>query len=247
MVYEFDVEKVAQHVIKYGVDLRPLMAPGQDVPQMREYGDWLVRQFPQHFESVVSGRGQLRVQRSFITPNRARVEMTMFTLTNRGPVFSFPQRLYIGQPFKFGNGDSDTIFRHAIDELRRRFPKHMVPRVGVVHEFIFETGETNPVEVLTEGFGRDRWRSVRSLRLVMQVPDVQHNISIGMWPTQMRSSGQGQAAAPGQELRFGIAVHVDINNLVTPADMNEEQLDELLAFTGAYVPDQLLAFLNDQP
>ena len=111
MNYQFSVENVSQHIVKYGVDIRPALAPEQDRSKLQDYGNWLVEQFPVVFETLLSGPRQLRVQRTFLLPDAKRVELPTFVLTARGPVFTFPERLYIDRPHELDIPEKDRIFR----------------------------------------------------------------------------------------------------------------------------------------
>ena len=90
MNYQFDKEKISQHIVKYGVDMRPPVLPEQDRTKLQDYGNWLVEQFPEVFETLLVGPRELRVQRTFILPNAKRIELATFMLTNRGPGLYVP-------------------------------------------------------------------------------------------------------------------------------------------------------------
>ena len=160
MNYQFDTDKISQHVVKYGVDMRPAVMPEQDRTKLQDYGNWLVSQFPEVFETMLVGPRELRVQRTFLLPNAKRIELATFVLTNRGPVFTFPERLYIDQPHELAIAEKDKIFRKAFDELRTRFAERSVPRVGVVHEFVFDTEYTDSLEVIASSLRYELWRQI---------------------------------------------------------------------------------------
>src|SRR5512146_2550346 len=98
MNYQFSTDNISQHIVKYGVDIRPVLTPETDKTKLQDYGNWLVEQFPEVFETLLSGPRQLQVQRTFLLPDAKRVELPTFVLTPRGPVFTFPERLYIDRP-----------------------------------------------------------------------------------------------------------------------------------------------------
>ena len=41
MNYQFASESVSQHIVKYGVDIRPAISPEQDRTKLQDYGNWL--------------------------------------------------------------------------------------------------------------------------------------------------------------------------------------------------------------
>jgi hypothetical protein len=246
MNYQFDFDKISQHIVKYGVDMRPAVQPEQDRAKLQDYGNWLVQQFPEVFETLLVGPRELRVQRTFILPNAKRIELATFVLTNRGPVFTFPERLYIDRPHELAIPDKDKIFRKAFDELRTRFPERAVPRVGVVHEFVFDTEFTDSLEVMASSLRHELWRQkAKNLRILLETPIDDKNVNIEMRPTHLQRSGPYDPAAP-QEMKFGIIVNVDINNRQVTGDLTKSEVTDILAFASDYVPEELIKFLNNE-
>jgi hypothetical protein len=247
MNYQFDTEKVSQHVVKYGVDMRPPIGPEQDRAKLQDYGNWLVEQFPDVFETLLSGPRQLRVQRTFILPNAKRVELPTFVLTARGPVFTFPERLYIDRPHELAIPDKDKIFRKAFDELRARFADRTVPRVGVVHEFVFDTGYINSLDVVTSTLKHDQWRrKAKNIRILIEAPTDGKNVNIEIRPTYLQRAGKRTEAVPEDDMKFGIIVNVDINNQQISADLTKAEVSDILAFASDYIPEELIKFLNNE-
>jgi hypothetical protein len=247
MNYEFSTENVSQHIVKYGVDIRPALAPEQDRTKLQDYGNWLVEQFPVVFETLLSGPRQLRVQRTFLLPDAKRVELPTFVLTNRGPVFTFPERLYIDRPHELDIPEKDRIFRRAFDELRTRFGERSVPRVGVVHEFVFDTGYVDSLDVVASNLKNERWREkARGLRIFMEAPSDGKNVNIEIRPTYLQRTGQQTAPGAPEAVQFGIIVNVDINNQQATGDLTKAQVNDILVFASDYVPDELIRFLNNE-
>ncbi|MHC4517424.1 MAG: hypothetical protein ACYTAS_02440 [Planctomycetota bacterium] len=247
MNYQFDTDKISQHVVKYGVDMRPPISPEQDRTTLQDYGNWLVEQFPDVFETLLSGPRELRVQRTFILPNTKRVELPTFVLTNRGPVFTFPERLFIDRAHELNIPGKDNIFRKAFEELRTRFPERTVPRVGVVHEFVFETGYVSSLDVVTSTLKHELWREkVKNLRIVMEAPTEGKNVNIQLRPTYLQRAAKRNEAVPPDDMKFGIVVNVDINNQQMATDMAKAQIDDVLDFASDYIPGELIRFLNNE-
>lgn len=246
MNYQFEVDKISQHIVKYGVDMRPAVQPEQDRTKLQDYGNWLVQQFPEAFETLLVGPRELRVQRTFILPNTKRIELPTFVLTHRGPVFTFPERLYIDRPHELPIPEKDKIFRKALEELRARFPERAVPRVGVVHEFVFDTEFIDSLEVILSSLKYDVWREkVKNLRILLEAPSEDKNVNIELRPTHLQRMGPYDPATP-QEMKFGIIVNVDINNRQVAGDLTKSEVTDILTFASDYVPDELLKFLNNE-
>lgn len=247
MNYQFDKEKVSQHIVKYGVDMRPPVLPEQDRTKLQDYGNWLVEQFPEVFETLLVGPRELRVQRTFLLPNAKRIELATFMLTNRGPVYTFPVRLYIDRPHELDIAEKDKIFRRAFDELRSRFPDRAVPRVGVVHEIVFDTGFINSLDIVASTLKNDLWRQrAKNVRILLEMPTDDKNVNIEIRPTYLQRTGTPGDTVPQEDMKFGVIVNVDINNRQVTGDLSKAEISDILAFASDYVPDELVKFLNNE-
>lgn len=247
MNYQFDKEHISQHVVKYGVDVRPAIVLKQDKAKLQDYCNTLIEQFPQVFETLVAGPKQLRMQNTFLLSNNKRAEMPTFILTARGPLFTFPQRLYIDGIQDIDIPQKDKIFRKALDELRAKFIDRAIPRVGVVHEFIFDTGQVDSVQILASNFKNDVWRQrAKNLRILLETPMEEKNINVQIRPTQLKRISRGDANVPAQDMAFGIIVNVDINNQNVKGDLTSSEVRDIVAFANDYVPEELIKFLNNE-
>ena len=247
MNYLFDKEHISQHVVKYGVDIRPTIVLKQDKTKLQEYCNQLIEQFPQVFETLLVGPKQLRVQKNFLLPNTKRVEMPTFVLTNRGPVFTFPKRIYIDEAQDLDVPEKDKIFRKALDELRSKFVGRRIMRGGVIHEFVFDTGEINSVEIIASNLKNDIWKErIRNLSIRLETPKEGKNINLEIRPTQLRRVGRGGGNARSQNIGFGIIVNVDINNQEVKDDLTKAEVRDIVTFANDYVPEELIKFLNNE-
>ncbi len=247
MNYQFDKEHISQHVVKYGVDVRPAIVLEQDKAKLQDYCNALIEQFPQVFETLIAGPKQLRVQKTFVLSNNKRAEMPTFVLTVRGPLFTFPQRLYIDGVQDLDIPQKDKIFRKALDELRAKFIDRAVPRVGVVHEFVFDTGQVDSVQILTSIFKNDVWRQrIKNLRILLETPTEDKNVNVEIRPTQLRRVARGGGNVPAQDMGFGIIVNADINNREIKGDLTSSEVRDIVAFANDYVPEELIKFLNNE-
>lgn len=247
MNYLFDKEHISQHIVKYGVDIRPTIVLKQDKTKLQEYCNWLIEQFPEVFETLLVGPKQLRVQKNFLLPNTKRVEMPTFVLTNRGPVLTFPERIYIDEVQGLDIAGKDKIFRKALDELRIKFVGRRIMRVGVVHEFVFDTGEINSVEIITSNLKNDVWKErIKNLSIRLETPKEGKNINLEIRPTQLRRVGRGGGNVHSQNMGFGIIVNVDINNQQIKDDLTKAEVRDIVTFANDYVPEELIKFLNNE-
>jgi len=247
MNYEFDMELISQHVVKYGVHLQPGISLADEKTKLQDYCNWLIKHIPEAFETLLSGPNQLRVQKNFALANKRRVDMPTFILTSRGPFFTFPERIYIDQPQDVNLGDKNRIFRKAFDEMRSRFSDRIVGRVGVIHELVFDTGQFNSLEIIASNLKSDVWKEkIRNLNMHLEMPREGKNINIDIKPTQVMHGRGGAVNLPERETMYGIIVNVDINNRQIKGDLPKSEVNDILAFAADYVPDELIRFLNNE-
>jgi hypothetical protein len=246
MNYLFNTEHISQHIVKYGVDVRPAILPDQEKAKLQDYGNWLIEQFPVVFETLLSGPKQLQIQGTFILADGKRAQFPTFVLTARGPVFTFPERLFIAQPNDIEIPDKNKIFRKALDELRTRFADRMVPRIGVVNEFVFDTGQFNSLDIIASNLRNEIWKEkIRNLRIILEAPTEGKNVNIEIKPTYLKPAGKA-ANLPAEDMKFGIIVNVDINNQQAKDDLAKPVVNDILAFANDYIPDELIRFLNNE-
>ena len=247
MNYQFDNEHISQHIVKYGVDIRTPIVLEQDKAKLQHYCNALIEQFPQVFETLIAGPKQLRIQKTFVLPDNKRAEMPTFVLTVRGPLFTFPKRLYVDGVQDLEIGQKDKIFRRALDELRSKFIDRAIPRIGVVNEFVFDTGRIDAVQILASIFKNDVWRQkTKNLRILLETPTEDKNINIEIRPTQLRRIAKGGGNVPAQDMGFGIIVNADINNRKIKGDLTSSEVRDIVAFANDYVPEELIRFLNNE-
>ena len=168
-------------------------------------------------------------------------------LTARGPLFTFPQRLYIDGIQDLDVPQKDKIFRKALDELRAKFIDRAIPRVGVVHEIVFDTAQIDSVQILASNLKNDVWREkAKNLRFWLDTTMEGKNINIQLRPTQLRRLARGGANVPAQDIAFGIIINVDINNQKIKGDLTSSEVRDIVAFANDYVPEELIRFLNSE-
>jgi len=245
MNYEFSTDNISQHMVKYGMHIQPTIVLKDEKAKLQDYCNWLIEQFGEVFETLLLGPNQLRVQKGFVLSGNRRADMPTFILTPRGPLFAFPERLYIDQPHDVDIPQKDKIFRKALDELKARFSDRSVRRVGVVHELVFDTEQTDSLDIIASNLKSDVWRDkIRNLTIRLEIPTEEKNVNLEIRPTRVMRSGNQNM--PEQNMLFGIIVNVDINNRQLKGDLTKPEINDILAFAGDYVPEELIRFLNNE-
>ena len=245
--YEFDKERISQWLVKLGVQVNPPLSLDADRPRLQEYCNWLVEQFPEVFETLLSGPRQLQVQRTFMLPGGKRFELPTFVLAGRGPLFTFPRRIYLDQPNDLQIPDKQKVFIKALGQLLQTFDDRRIPRVGVINELVFDTGSIDSLQIVASTLKSDLWRrQARNLRIFLEAPQQGKNVNIELRPTFLRRVGQAGPVKPGEDIKFGIVANVDINNQKAGGPLSRADVNGLLAFADEYVPDELVKFLNSE-
>jgi len=117
----------------------------------------------------------------------------------------------------------------------------------VLHEFVFDTGRVDSVQILASSLKNDVWRQkAKNLRILLETPVEDKNVNVEIRPTQLRRVARGGGNVPAQDIGFGIMVNVDINNRKMEGDLTSGEVRDIVAFANDYVPEELIKFLNNE-
>ncbi len=245
MDYTYTRENISQYLVRYGLELRPTLNLAQHRPLLQDYCNWLIETYPGLFETLLSGPNQLSIQKSFFLAGGKKAQFPTFVLSPRGPVFAFPRRLFVDSIQDINVGDTDTIFREALAELKSRFLEQKVARLGVIYELVFDTGDLDSTSLVASHLTCSTWRQrTRNLRIQLEIPTDDKNVNLQIRPTYVRQPAKDQPTGPGGRPRFGIIVNVDINNRQLSTDLPSDLADEILSFARDFVSTELMDFLN---
>jgi len=247
--YFFDQKDIVQHTVKYGVDVRPTILVDQEKTELQEYCNWLTREFPQLFETLLIGPNEFRVQKKFFVGSKVRLELPTLTLTQRGPLFIVPIKMQAEENYveEFAIHDRDHIFRRALEKLRGTFANRKVLRVGVVHELIFDTGATSSVDLVSSMLAKEVWkRGMKNIRLHLENPRDGKNINVDITPALQRRVEKRPTGFVEQNVGYGINVKLDINNTDMTRNLENEEVRDILAFAEDYMKADLIKFLNGE-
>lgn len=243
--YIFNEGDISQHIVKYGVDVRPSVVVKQENERLQGYCNWLVEEYPQAFETMLSGPNEIKVQKTFVTARDKHIEMPTFAMTKRGPCFIFPIRIMVEETEDFDLPDRDKVFRKALKKFRQCLPGRKVMRVGVIHELIFDCGNINSIEVLASALSTDMWRDgIANISIHLENPKDNYNVNVDLSPSLAQRVIQSPQGTRHENVGYGISVKVDINNRDMISDLDDTAISGLLAYAEDYVPDELIRFLN---
>jgi len=118
------------------------------------------------------------------------------------------------------------------------------------------------VQILASNLKNELWRErIKNLNIRLQAPTEDKNINLEVRPTHCRQAWPSPARRAGKapieyacpersrgsgNVRFGLIVNVDINNLQIKDDLTSAEINDILAFAEDYVSDELIKFLNNE-
>jgi len=246
--FEFAKDRISQHIVKYGVDVRPALGPKSDQEKLMAYCQWLTNEFPEVFETFMHGPNKVVIQKKFLASNRQEIELPTFFLTQRGPVYNFPVKILIGDVEDFDLPNKDAIFRKAIKKFRKAFPTRDIFRVGVINELIFDCGAVNSVDIVADGLSKARWKNgIRNITVRLENPREGKNVNVEITPRllqQIEVNGHGMHRP--QDKGFGVAVKVDINNQDMTTQLEDSDIVSVLTFAQDYMDSEFYRFLNNE-
>lgn len=242
MTYDFDVSKISQHVIKYCMDVRPGVHLEQDRVELQNFANWLIDRYPGLFETLLSGPNQCQVNKTFVLGDGKQAQMSTFVLAPRGPVFTVPKRLFLGRPREIQSDPFEAELVESLEKFTALFGGRVMPRIGIVHELIFDTSDDNSLDLMAEALANRAWREdLRNVQIVLEKVISGKHVVITLRPTFQSQSGQ-KVPDPASA-RYGIIVNAEISVSQTGTSLTGEQIEDALGFSSFYVPQELVAYL----
>ncbi len=93
--FKFSKNKIDEHTIKVGADIRPVIECKLDRVKLFDVGQNLVDKYPHLFGSLVQSPTEFQIRKKFIFPGKGEADLPTLAITPRGVVFVFPQILSI--------------------------------------------------------------------------------------------------------------------------------------------------------
>lgn len=240
--YQFSSARIDEHIVKVGVDIRPVFEPKLDHKKLYDIGQELQDTYPQLFESLVQSPSEFRVMKKFLfTNNNAEVEVATLSTTPRGVVFTFPKMLAaIGEEIEIEN--IDDIVVDCLGKIKKVFPHKKIVRVGLVNEYIFDTVDHDSCKLICDRFVR--LSSVPSeIQFRINNPTDDHNRIIEMKALQ-KIGPVPEIPGHSQNVGYGIRVVVDFNNRNIDDHLEKMNIYTIIHDGQRYNEKELYDFLN---
>lgn len=241
---------LCHHVVTLGMDIYPPV----DIPTSRTHLNMFYEEAREcHgrlFDRLEVSDTEFQISKQFRRhPNveGPSFKVATFVLNPRGPVFVFPLRL----PEPVGETGLESTFRDDFDQLRELFfralTQRVVMRVGLVRELIFETGQANCQQLITDV------RSFANAPLVggkatLKYRDDKHNHNIVVESVSIaRTTQLPVGARVSEDAGYGVRVVIDVNNSNIQQPLEKADIDGVLDRATSLWPNILLEYLRELP
>ncbi len=247
--FEFSLMALDEHVENIGVDVRPPIDIRADRLKIQDYYNQVSDALPHLFESLVQGPAEFRIQKTLPVVGKGRLDITTFTLTPRGPVFTFPRIIPdVGEDFLWSKDLTADVLQ-SLARLQQFFPMLRFVRIGKVRTLVFSCGKEDSNKILRERFARNLPPGSVGLSVGWNQSDEQYNRKIQVNSVRKGTLTTGKAEVMGQQQieptgEYGIRVTVDVNNLHLDKALEQEELRSILNYADRFFHDDLINVLN---
>ncbi|MFQ6114640.1 MAG: hypothetical protein ACE5NG_11260 [bacterium] len=240
--FKFSKSKITEHMEKVGVDIRPVIEPKLDREKLYNVGSKLVEKYPNLFESLIQSPTEFRITKRFIFPGKGEAELNTLTITQRGPVLTFPRIVGAFEEEVSLNRVEDVTV-DCLNIFRSIFPEKKMIRVGLVNHYIFDTGPVESVRLICQNFTKLSVSPEGEIRLRINQPTDDYNRIIEM---QALKKVEPIPEIPGrlQTQGYAVRVNVDFNNRDTSIDLDNNRILGILHEGKRYNEKELYQFLN---
>ncbi len=242
--FKFSQSKIDEHTEKVGVDIRPVIECKLDRVKLFDIGQKLVDKYPNLFESLVQSPTDFHIKKKFIFPGKGEADLLTLAITPRGVVFIFPRRSSVFEEEIIQN-DMQDVTLDGLRVFRETFPGRMICRVGLVNEYIFNTGPVESTKLVCTRFTKLTVPSNGEILIKVNRPDDDHNRKIELEPVRKIES---VPEMPGRQQvqSYGVKVVVDFNNRDMSQNLDDNEILGILHKARQYNETELYDFLNGQ-
>jgi hypothetical protein len=240
--FKFSSSKIDDHIEKVGVDIRPVIECKLEQTKLFDFGRKLVDKHPNLFESLVQSPADFHIRKKFIFPGKGEADLATLGITPRGLAFIFPRKVGIFEEETELNTVGDMVLG-CLKIFRGVFPEKKVFRVGLVNEYIFNTGLLESTRLVSERFTKLLVPPDGEITIVVNRPTDDYNKRIQLEAVR-RIEPVPEIPSRAQTKNYGVKVIVDFNNRDMSQDMDEGSILAVLHEAQQYNDKDLYEFLN---
>jgi len=238
----FSKNRIDEHTEKVGVDIRPVIECKLDREKLFDIGKQLVDKYPNLFESLVQSPTEFHIRKKFIFPGKGEGDLLTLAITPRGVVFVFPRRLSIFEE-EIQLNNMEDISLEGLKIFRGTFPERIICRVGLVNEYIFNTGPVISSDLVCKRFTKVMIPSNGEILVSINRPDDDYNRKIELQPVQ-KLERIPEMPDRKQIRSYGVKVVVDFNNRDMSQNLDCDKILSILHKARLYNEKELYDFLN---
>lgn len=241
--YQFTKNRIYAHTERLGFDVRPIIEVKMERQKLSSFGEYLVDNFPDLFESLVTSANEFHIRKRLVFPGKAEADVQTFVLTRRGPVFVFP-RVLAQLEEETDLRCADDVIRDCLRKFLEVFPDRQIRRAGKVHEYAFGTDDIPGKQIITERFLKLPESSFQEVLLKLNLADDEYNRSVELSPVQMVRR-RAKDTKRIEEHLHGVSVNVDFNNKDMSQSLSVDRICSILRRADEFAREELYDFLNE--
>lgn len=244
----FTIGDLQQHIVQYGIDVYPQVEIRNERTRLNIFFEEASKRWPQLYEGLTVSDTEFRISRKFPAQPSEQgrsAQVDTFTMTPRGPVFTFP--LLLPEPVKETGLEPECS--DLFDSVRKLFfsaiAQRQVMKIGLIREVIFGTGNTPCLGMLTKQaeLGKATLVGEKSFFLYQ---DSLCNVRVELESVQAHKTTQLPVGTSVRESAgYGLRVRLDVNNReIRP--LQEADIQQVLERAGSLWPDATIEYLNER-
>jgi len=242
--FKFSHTKIDDHIQKVGFDIRPVIEHKLDREKLFAIGKELVDKYPNLYESLVQSPTDFHIRKKFIFPGKGEIDFVTLGVAQRGPVFIFPRKLSIFDD-EIELDRVEDIVLECVKIFRHILPEKKLLRVGLVNEYVFNTGLLDSIRLICERFTKLSGLENGEIRLRINRPADDYNRNIEIQAVR-KLEAVPEIPDRRQTKNYGVKVMVDFNNLDVSRDLDNARILSVLHDAREFNENELYAFLNGE-
>ena len=240
--FKFSHTKIDDHTQKVGVDIRPVIEYKLDWEKLVAIGKELVDKYPNLYESLVQSPTDFHIMKKFIFPGKGEVDLVTLAITRRGSVFMFPRKVGIFDD-ETDLDSVEDIVPECIKIFRHIFPEKKLLRVGLINEYIFNTGPLDSAKLIGDLFTKLSVPQGGEVVLSINLPTDDYNRKIELRDVR-KLEPVPEIQNRQQTKDYGVRVMVDFNNRDMSQNLDNSRILSILHDAKQFNKNELYAFLN---
>jgi len=240
--FEFAEPVVDEHIEKIGLDVRPTIEIGMEKTRIYDLYRDVNEKYPDFFDTLQMSPSQFEIKKKFVVPGRGEAELATFAMTKRGFCVTIPRRIAaldseLDVPL---TDETDKRIAEVLKIFLKHFPTRKVLRVGKVHDYVFDCGQTDSTLLVAQKF--TKITAPKEIFVRFNLRTEKYNRVFQIEPVLK----QGRTEQGTPEIRgFGIRVSIDFNNCNMSEALDIDQIRVILHSANDFHGQEAFELLNN--